>query len=149
MSEFIQVNTDSLWAKTKPIGYTIEPNGCWLWVGSRHKKGYGTWKNKKAHRVMYERYIGPIPPGLVMDHFVCDTPPCVNPTHVRPVTSRENTLRGNTLAARELAQTHCRHGHPLVPGNLRANKNEPRKRRCRTCKQIAARVAYQARKRGP
>lgn len=149
MTNFVQVNTQSHMARAKPVGYVIQDNGCWIWQGAKHYKGYGLWNHRKAHRVMYETHIGPIPDGLVLDHFACDNPSCVNPAHVRPVTSRENTLRGNTLAARELAQTHCCHGHPLVEGNLRANKNEPRKRRCLTCKRIAAAKAYALKRQGP
>lgn len=147
---FVQVNIESNLGKYKPVGFTIEDNGCWLWVGSRNYKGYGILGHKKAHRAMYEQFIGAIPDGLVMDHFVCDNPPCVNPYHVRPVTSRENTLRSDkTLAAQQLKQTHCRHGHPLVPGNLRKNRNEPRKRRCLICKRLSWRKAYYAKKWGP
>lgn len=146
MGEFVQVNTGSHMALAKPVGYTVAANGCWLWVGHRDEKGYGIWNKRKAHRVMYERHIGPIPDGLVLDHFVCDTKPCCNPHHVKPVTSRDNTLRGDTLAARQLAQTHCLRGHPLVTGNLRKAKGEPRKRRCLTCKREAAKRAYDARR---
>lgn len=140
---FVQVNTGSRQAKRHPIGYTIEANGCWLWTGTRHYKGYGLWRQKKAHRIMYERYVGPIPAGLVLDHFACDNPSCVNPAHVRPVTSRENTLRSpRTLASQQLARTHCIHGHPLSGDNLRPSREG--RRRCRTCKNASQRVSYAA-----
>jgi hypothetical protein len=64
---------------------------CWLWTGSKLPQGYGSfgvagknwksWKVKRAHRVSYELYIGPIPPGLDVLHH-CDNPPCVRPSHL-------------------------------------------------------------------
>jgi hypothetical protein len=45
-----------------------------------------------AHRHFSEIHIGPIPPGLVLDHL-CNNPPCVNPAHLEPVTAKENMRR--------------------------------------------------------
>lgn len=78
--------------------------GCWRWKGTLTDRGYGTYKYRnpspgaprqiavKAHRVIYERLIGPIPEGLELDHL-CRNRPCVNPAHLEPVTHRENTRR--------------------------------------------------------
>jgi len=46
-----------------------------------------------AHRAFYERYRGPIPDGLHLDHL-CRNPPCVNPDHLEPVSNAENLRRG-------------------------------------------------------
>lgn len=89
-------------AKVQP-----EPmSGCELWTGGttgHTAGGYGVfWFEGRlvlAHRWAYEQAVGEIPTGLVLDHFVCNTPACVNPRHVRPVTSRENTLRGTSPSA--------------------------------------------------
>ena len=121
------------------------PNGCWEWTGRRHHN-YGVFMisgiNTAAHRWSYERWTGPIGPGLHMDHYRfpqdgCIGPPCVNPNHVRPTTPRENTLRGDTFAARNTAKTHCPQGHPYEGENLRIKSDG--RRVCRTCCRVAQR----------
>lgn len=115
-----------------------QSNGCWMWTAVRDKGGYGLFKvsqprrQVRAHRWAYEHWVGPIPTGLHMDHFACDTPSCVNPNHVRPVTIRENNLRSNCLAAIGAAKTHCPQRHPYDGGNTYLNPQGSRE--CRTCK---------------
>jgi hypothetical protein len=59
--------------------------GCWLWTAYRNSAGYGTIKSGRtmefAHRLAYEFYVGPIPPGLYVMHR-CDNPSCANPDHL-------------------------------------------------------------------
>jgi hypothetical protein len=79
---------------------------CWPWTGARNDDGYGVIlapDHKRlvyAHRATYERFIGPIPTGLQLDHL-CRNRACVNPTHLEAVTHRENNERG--LRARRKA----------------------------------------------
>ena len=72
------------------------PSGCWEWSGYK-ANGYGVvsayGKQRRAHRVMYEYLIGPIPSGLVLDH-TCRNKACVNPKHLEPITNQENIYRG-------------------------------------------------------
>lgn len=79
------------------VGWIVAENGCHIWQGAR-TGGYGAVRVNgrmlRAHRARYEREVGPIPEGLVLDHFACDNRLCCNPAHVRPVTVRENVLRG-------------------------------------------------------
>ena len=68
---------------------------CWLWTGGQ-SAGYGRFgfkgrPNLGAHRFAYELLVGPIPPGLDLDHL-CRVRNCVNPDHLEPVTRRENLL---------------------------------------------------------
>ena len=45
-----------------------------------------------AHRWAYQQFVGPIPPGLHIDHL-CSIRHCMYPPHLEAVTPRENTLR--------------------------------------------------------
>jgi hypothetical protein len=66
---------------------------CWIWTAAVNGAGYGIFRNDsrnwRAHRVAYELLVGPIPPGMPLDHM-CHTRACVNPVHLQPVTTGEN-----------------------------------------------------------
>lgn len=95
----------------------VSESGCWLWTKKIDSYGYGTiqskWKRKKAHRVAYEFYRGPIPEGMKIDHL-CRVRCCVNPWHLEPVTDKENVLRGVGISAAYARRTHCKNGHELI-----------------------------------
>jgi hypothetical protein len=50
-------------------------------------------RTNRAHRLMYEQEVGPIPAGMVIDHL-CRNHRCIRPSHLEPVTRGENTRRG-------------------------------------------------------
>ncbi len=91
-----------------------------FWYGNRNVLG---------HRWSYNRFKGPIPEGMELDHL-CRNRLCVNPNHLEPVTSRENTLRGETIPARLITVTHCPEGHEYTKDNTYTYKNM---RHCREC----------------
>lgn len=97
-------------AKRFPSCYSKSETGCWIWLLSKSRLGYGQyWCNKKnvrAHRFSYELARGPIHPGMVVDHL-CRVKHCVNPSHMEIVTNQENLLRGKRVKS-------CVHGHRAI-----------------------------------
>ncbi len=68
------------------------PNQCWEWTAGT-VTGYGQLrigdKLFLAHRIAWELFRGPIPPGLWILH-TCDNRPCCNPGHLWPGTDADN-----------------------------------------------------------
>lgn len=119
---------------------------CWLWTGSRTGFGYGNFyavpgSPVPAHRMAYELMIGPIPPGLQLDHL-CRVRACVNPDHLEPVTKDENNRRGFSPTAQNARKTHCSHGHEFTPENTYTPPKRPTHRYCRECSRIRKRKGY-------
>ena len=111
---------------------SFEPNtGCWIWHGSHGQKGYGeirvNYKLKRAHRVVYEEFIGKIPDDMVIDHL-CLNKWCVNPDHLQVVTPGENTRRANIQ--RE-PPSKCPAGHDYDYENTYTYKDGTK--HCRKC----------------
>ncbi|CAL9481199.1 HNH endonuclease signature motif containing protein [Streptomyces sp. enrichment culture] len=121
------------------------PGPCHLWTGATNERGYGSFwadgRTVKAHRWSYEQHVGPIPPGLDVDH-ICRRRACVNPAHLRAVTHRDNILASTNHVARRAAVTHCPAGHPYDETHTYRAPNGTRK--CRTCKLARLRAARAA-----
>lgn len=109
---FVQLNDNVRWGRHHPIGYVIQENGCWDWVGATDPAGYGRWRYNGAvgyaHRRVYELTNGPIPKRRDLDHL-CRRPICVNPDHLEPVTHRVNSLRGKMATRRRKVVARWRH----------------------------------------
>lgn len=97
-----------------------EDGGCWLWTGLTDIRGYGLFHvdrmSRRAHRVSYETYVGPIPHGMTIDHL-CRVVACVNPEHLEPITRSENTRRSNNIFMQNARKTHCVRGHEFTDEN--------------------------------
>jgi len=121
----------------------VMEDGCWVWTAALNNGGYGLvrldGRTRRAHRVVYELLVGPIPEGLELDHL-CRNHACVNPDHLEPVTHGENIRRGlNGFALRGL----CRSGrHDITdPANIYLFPGAGR-RTCRPCKCERDRRSY-------
>ena len=89
----------------------IPESGCWIWMSTIEKSGYGrVCAGKKpffAHRVSYELKYGEIPQGMMALHH-CDVRCCVNPDHIFVGTQQDNM----TDKVRKNRQAKgCRHGN--------------------------------------
>ena len=119
-------------------------DSCWLWTGATAhgygRIGIGGHGTASTHRVAYELLVGPIPPGLVLDHVChnddalcpggeCIHRRCVNPDHLEVVTQKVNTSRSGRVG--RWAPARCRHGHEFTPENTRVRANGSRA--CRWC----------------
>ena len=137
--------------KRRPLEtyYTPEPmSGCWLWTGALDGKGYGivcrprirgmTQLHHFAHRVMYEKFRGPIPEGLTLDHL-CANRQCVSPWHLEPVTREMNIMRGMGAAAQNARKMRCPRGHEFTAGQRVAHGRPVQWRICRECQAEAVR----------
>lgn len=127
-----------------------EPNsGCWLWIGSLKKGGYGQIggfnKSGKrtmlsAHKASYLAFNGDVPDGLIVRH-TCDNRICVNPDHLVVGTQKDNF---NDMVERGRAywghQTHCKNGHEFTPENTRIRPEGSR--RCIICARLGSKRHY-------
>ncbi len=112
-------------------------SGCWLWIGSIDRCGYGkinSGRETLAHRLAYTQWVGPIPKRKEIDH-ICRVRNCINPKHLKAVTHRQNVFRGDYKSNhRNGRKTHCMRGHPLSGENLLIRKAyEKSVRQCRIC----------------
>lgn len=128
-------------------------DSCWIWQGSvtDSSEGYGHIRDEqsircRAHVVAYELFVGPIAPGLEIDHLchnadhecrggrLCLHRRCVNPEHLEPVLPRTNRLRSLVNPLAKLARrTHCPKGHLFDETNTIRRTSDGHGRRCRIC----------------
>ena len=129
----------------KKVDRTEDAKACWPWTNATDS-GYGIFyisnnkvykKRTQAHIVAYQLEVGPIPEGLVIDHFRCGNKLCCNPSHLEPVTPSENTRRAHKR------RPYCERGHPHNEDN--SYFTDTGKRYCRACRYLAS-IEYLNRK---
>lgn len=93
-------------------------DACWVWQGALTRGGYGRFHSTAgpttslAHRWYWWVRVGPLQPGLVLDH-ICRNRACVRLDHLRPVSPAVNTLAGDGPSARNARKVVCSKGHEL------------------------------------
>jgi hypothetical protein len=112
---------------------------CWLWMGSRHPKGYGDFwdgcRIRKASQVAWELHHGTsFPVGMQACHH-CDNPSCVRWSHIFAGTNSKNQLDSASKKRHRNARLNvCSRGHSLLDeSNLYHYQG---KRKCRACLRI-------------
>lgn len=136
------------------VGFEIEPDGCWRWLGSRHT-GYGKLKVRGrryfAHRLSYELHYGAIPDGMLIRH-TCDNPICVNPDHLVPGSNLDNARdkrdrRRSSSFANGYWQGTCRSGKHEISSLADLYHHEKSDRyACRKCRADADRKSRERRR---
>lgn len=139
---------DDLFDRSIPVPVT----GCWLWEGPIHPDGYGLvysdGRTEGVHRVAVRKAGREIPIGMQVDHL-CRVRCCINPTHLEVVSHAENIRRGETGLASgktKRALTHCKSGHPFIPGNY--SLTPAGHRRCLICHRQRENARYHSKEKG-
>ncbi len=111
---------------------------CRIFRGAKNHKGYGLVgvngrQNTTVHRYVWQRDVGPIPSGMMIDHQ-CRNRACCNVNHLRVVTPKVNAIENSVgPTAANSAKTHCLRGHEFTDENTYRQPGMTG-RLCRTCK---------------
>lgn len=101
--------------------YRVDQNGCWLWLGSVGKDGYGrlTIRNRShsAHRQSYLVHVGNIGPGLCACHR-CDVRLCINPEHLFLGTQADNNADMDSKGRRRIVRGERRGNTKLTDAEV-------------------------------
>jgi hypothetical protein len=129
------------------------PDACWLWTGGVDKNGYGCIKSppdengkkrsQRIHRIMYERYNGPIPQDKPLIMHSCDTPACCNPKHLTTATPAENSADMVAKGRSKASSASFKKGEQSGENNTRAKLNWEKVAQIRASEDTYAKLAVQ------
>lgn len=108
----------------------LGPTGCWLWLGTINREGYGlVWTDENpqcfAHRHAWSLSGRSLPEGMHVHHR-CRVRRCVNPDHLDLLTHAEH------MGAHKEFTTHCANGHAFTVETTYVYPNGTRD--CRICR---------------
>jgi hypothetical protein len=126
----------------------VNDEGCWIWLGPVTTSGYGQGlvRGRDNHRVVYERLVGPIGPGLVLDHVChsravcsgghCRHRRCLCWAHLVPRSPGSNVAASvNSVQIQRRLRSSCGRGHPYNAANVYwERRGSSAIRHCRTCR---------------
>jgi hypothetical protein len=129
---------DVLWSYSH-----VDPErGCFLWHGLVDAGGYGkvgfAGNSVKVHRLSYQSFIGPIPPGKLVCHH-CDVRNCWAPHHIYAGTYKQNA---GDRQQRGRSATGKRHGIYTQPKSRWAVASGEQHGHAKLTYQIARRMRY-------
>jgi hypothetical protein len=117
------------------------PSGCRIWIAARSEAGYGRLATGYAHRLSYETHVGPIPPGMQIDHL-CRRRACIRPEHLQAVSIATNSARSMSIPAMNARRTYCLRGHAFAEHGFIDGRGN---RACRPCSRERWRAASRRR----
>jgi hypothetical protein len=119
--------TATLLERMEHIGWTVLPNGCWVWKGWCSKEGYprlalvenGHYREKQVARLAYEHWFGPIPDGAYAI-LQCGTAGCMAPAHItiKSMQWHMEDMRAESLAARVIQEQAKSRRYRLSPNQI-------------------------------
>ena len=115
---------------------TPRETSCWLVTHNLNGFGYAKWVKppfvgRPAHRVIWEFFNGPVPPGMDL-HHLCEEKRCRRPDHLLTVTRREHFLLERSRHT-FIGRPACKNGHPHTFGEMG---------KCGECKRLKDRRHY-------
>jgi DNA-binding CsgD family transcriptional regulator len=114
-----------------------------IWTGGKLPAGYGRLSFNGlfvyAHRLAYETFVEPIPPGLYVLHK-CDRPSCIRPEHLFVGTATDNAADMDSKGRRGSGRNrHIRRGTEHHSARLTENDVLQIRASALTAKELSAR----------
>lgn len=127
--------------------FATSERGCYLWLGSKTKAGYGQFHIGKrkvlAHRFSYfvlKEHLWEIPLGTNTSaesvSHLCGNTSCVSPEHLVLEPLSDNKQRSSSRI------THCPAGHPLDKNISQWSFENQKRRKCSACQRENSAIAY-------
>lgn len=136
-SRFVARHGGSAFRSDRPRWRVCPETGCWLWTGALNEDGYGSTNSRpetQAHRAVWHRLVGPIAPGMELDHL-CRVRACVNPDHLEPVTQAVNKRRAaGWTCAPDGTPLLCGRGHDMTMAEAIYVRPGDGRNECRRCR---------------